>query len=75
MRKISTGLLIAATALALAGCKQEAAPVAEATEAATTEAVDAATTPATASTDAGAATDAAPAATETTDPNGNPIKP
>ncbi|HEX4846612.1 MAG TPA: hypothetical protein VFV30_00585 [Novosphingobium sp.] len=70
MRKLTTGLLVAASALALAGCeKKEEAP------AATTEASTEAS--AAASDDAGAATatDAAATATETNDPNGNPIKP
>jgi uncharacterized lipoprotein YajG len=70
MRKLTTGLLIAASALALAGCEKKA----ETTEAATTEATAEAT--AAASDDAAAATDAAGAeASEAGDPNGNPIKP
>ena len=59
MRKLTTGLLIAASALAIAGCEPTKT---ETTEATTTEA-----TPVS-SDDATTATDAA-------DPNGNPIKP
>lgn len=66
MRKLTTGLLIAASALALAGCEKKAEapasePTAEATEAATAAATD--------------ATDAEAASAEEGDPNNNPIKP
>ena len=62
MRKLTTGLLIAASALAIAGCEPKKTETAETTEATTAEATPVA------SDDATTATDAA-------DPNGNPIKP
>jgi PBP1b-binding outer membrane lipoprotein LpoB len=62
MRKVTTGLLIAASALAIAGCE----PTDKKTEAATAEATPVASDDATTATDA---------ATEAVDPNGNPIKP
>lgn len=68
MRKVTTGLLIAASALALAGCgKTEEAPAA--TAEASAEATEAATAAAT------EATDAEAASTEAGDPNNNPIRP
>ena len=65
MRKLATGLLIAASALALAGCEKKAEMAAEATA----EATEAATAAATEGTDADAAS------TEEGDPNNNPIRP
>jgi Flp pilus assembly protein TadD len=68
MRKLTTGLLIAASALAVAGCgKTEEAP------AASTEATAEATEAATAAASEGADADAA--STEAGDPNNNPIRP
>jgi hypothetical protein len=65
MRKLATGLLIAASALALAGCEKKAEstaePMAEATESAAAMASE--------------GTDADAAATDEGDPNGNPVKP
>lgn len=83
MRKLTTALLIGTATLALAGCKKEA-PAPEATEAVAAETTEAATEAATAAATAAAsdaakpaaaAGEAGPEATETTDPNGNPIKP
>ena len=69
MRKLATGLLIATAALALSGCKKTAdeAPVTAETAAAesTYTAMESAAAP-----EASAA-----AASEASDPNGNPIKP
>ncbi|MEQ1641742.1 MAG: hypothetical protein ABL881_13105 [Novosphingobium sp.] len=65
MRKLTTGLLIAVSALAVAGCEKKA----ETTEVATAEASPVA------SDDAAEATDAGAEATDAGDPNGNPIKP
>jgi PBP1b-binding outer membrane lipoprotein LpoB len=65
MRKFATGLLIAASALALAGCEKKA----ESTVDAMADTTEAATTAATEGTDADAA------ATGEGDPNGNPVKP
>ncbi len=63
MRKLTTGLLMAVSALAIAGCKP--------TKTETTEATTAEATPV-ASDDATTATDAS---TDAADPNNNPIKP
>jgi hypothetical protein len=65
MRKLATGLLIAASAIALAGCEKKAEMAADTTA----EITEAATATATEGTDADAA------ATDAGDPNGNPVKP
>lgn len=61
MRKLATGLLIAASAVALAGCEKKAEMAAETTAETTAAASE--------------GTDADAASTEEGDPNGNPIKP
>ena len=61
MRKLATGLLIAASAIALAGCEKKAETTVVTTESTTTAATE--------------GTDADAAATDEGDPNGNPIKP
>ncbi len=69
MRKLTTGLLIAASALALAGCEKKAETTAA--EPTTEASADTGATAAAAS----EGTDAEAAATGEGDPNSNPIKP
>ncbi len=71
MRKITTGLLVAAASFTLAACGEAEAPVVEATTEAAMEAAPMETGMA-----SDMATDASAAmGTETADANGNPIQP